>query len=481
MSPSAATSPVVGVTITPASVLLQPGTAQQFTATVSGSSNIAVIWAATGGVITSTGMYTAPNNTGSYTVTATSVADTTKSASAAVTVNAAAIAVTISPKSASLVTGETQQFTATVTGTSDPGVNWSATGGSISSTGFYTAPSSAGMYAVTATSTADPTKSATATVSVSASTAVSIAISPESASLALSGTQQFTATVSGASNSAVSWSTTGGTVSSSGLYMAPSTAGVYTVIATSVADSSQSASAHVAVGASFFDDFTGTALDTTTWIAMDRPGDPSNNELQCYLPANQSVGGGYLNLTAKAQTVVCSDGATYNYTSAMVQWKSFNFTYGTVEVRAKMAGGQGTWPAIWLLGYNCQQSNVTDPNACPWPQPGSDEIDISEIKGGVLTTVWQNVISGSSGWQTCQPTTSDVSQNWHVYRLEWSAGLLVWKIDGATTCMFTQSIPSTPMFLLLNVALGGGGGTVDNSTLPQTMQVDYVSVFPVTP
>jgi beta-glucanase (GH16 family) len=624
----------IAVTISPTSASLSSGSTQQFTATVTGTTNTAVTWSASGGSISSSGLYTAPSTAGTYTVTATSTADTTKSASATVAVTSATatvllgnqniqstldtnplgmaqafqatasnsgslsslalyvdststanqivlglysdtgghpsslltqttftpqlgnwntvaipavnivagirywiallgtgsgqpyfrdsssgcnsetssstvlsslpatwstgtvwavctlsgygtgvlspttVAVSVTPTSVSLLSGGSQQFTATVTGSTNTAVSWSATGGTISSSGFYTAPSTAGTYTVTATSAADPTKSAAATVAVSAPV-IAVSVSPSSASLSTGGTQQFTATVTGTTNTGVTWSATGGTISSSGLYTAPSTAGTYTVKATSVADSTKSAYATVSVQTAsayaFDDEFSGTSLDTTAWLAMNRPGDPANNELQCYLPANQTVAGGYLNLTAKAQTVVCSDGATYNYTSEMVQWKSFNFTYGTVEVRALMPGAQGTWPAIWLLGYNCQQTNITNPDACPWPQPGSDEIDIAEFKGSG-TSMTNATISGNYGWQTCVSSVSDASQNWHVYRLEWSPGLLVWKIDGATTCTVTQNVPSTPMFLLLNLAVGGAGGTPSPSSFPQTMQVDYVRV-----
>ncbi len=227
--------------------MLTSGT-QQFTATVTGTTNTAVTWSATGGSISSSGLYTAPSTAGTYTVKVTSVADNTKSASATITVSATVVAVSISPTSAAMLTSGTQQFTATVTGTTNTAVTWSATGGSISSGGLYTAPSTAGTYTVQATSVADNTKSASATVAVSAAV-VTISISPTSASLATGGTQQFTATVSGTTNTAVTWSVTGGSISSGGLYTAPSTAGTYTVQATSVADNTKSASATVAVSA----------------------------------------------------------------------------------------------------------------------------------------------------------------------------------------------------------------------------------------
>jgi hypothetical protein len=159
----------------------------------------------------------------------------------------AQISLAISPTSASMQVGKTQQFTATVTGSTNTAVNWSATGGTISSSGLYTAPNTAGSYMVRATSVADTSKLASATVNVTAPTVVAISISPTSASLLTNGTQQFSATVSGTTNTAVTWSTSGGTVSTSGLYTAPPTAGTYTVKATSATDTTKSASATVTV------------------------------------------------------------------------------------------------------------------------------------------------------------------------------------------------------------------------------------------
>jgi hypothetical protein len=85
-----ASNQAASMSLSPGSLTLQTGHSQQFTATVTGSSNPAVAWSASGGGISSSGLYTAPSAAGSFTITATSVADTTKAASASVTVGAPA-------------------------------------------------------------------------------------------------------------------------------------------------------------------------------------------------------------------------------------------------------------------------------------------------------------------------------------------------------------------------------------------------------
>ena len=130
--------------------------------------------------------------------------------------NPPVIAVTISPASASLASGGTQQFQATVTGTSNSGVQWKVNHvaggntqyGTITSAGLYTAPTvSSGMQvSVTAVSAADSSKSASAAVTVSP---VAITISPGTATLAVNSPQQFTATVTGTGNTGVTWSVDG--------------------------------------------------------------------------------------------------------------------------------------------------------------------------------------------------------------------------------------------------------------------------------
>jgi hypothetical protein len=168
-SPSANAKATVTVTasnvqITPSSPILGTNQTVQFSATVSNQTNQAVTWSATGGTITTGGLYHAGESAGTYTVTATSVADPTSYASVQVTVNA--ITVTVTPNPVTVVTGQTQQFAAKVAGAIGSAVTWSTSAGSISASGLLTAPATAGTVTVTATSTADPTQSGTATVTV---------------------------------------------------------------------------------------------------------------------------------------------------------------------------------------------------------------------------------------------------------------------------------------------------------------------------
>jgi beta-glucanase (GH16 family) len=244
-----------------------------------------------------------------------------------------------------------------------------------------------------------------------------------------------------------------------------------------VSAGAQTGAAIGAAGSYTFDDeFDGAAVDTAAWHVLNRGGDASNHEAQCYLPGNVSEAGGNLAITSK----VDSSCPGYRYTSGMVQWATFAYTFGTIEIRAKQSGGQGSWPAQWLLGARCQVANVTtDVNAggCNWPDPGSDEIDIAEFKTSGTDTVLQNVVSGRSGFLTCTESVSPADANWHVYALTRTPSAVTWSVDGAVTCTQRTVVPTDPMFLIMNNAMGGdGGGAIVAGDFPQTMLIDYVRV-----
>jgi len=227
----------VVVTVSPMTISVAPNAEVQLTATVTGTTNKKVNWTASAGSVTSEGVFTAPSTTGAVTVRATSVADPSASAFSRVTVTNTAPTVQITPLGATLGTNETQQFTATVSNTSNQNVTWTATGGTISSTGLFRAGSTAGTFKVTATSQADTSVSTSVTVSV---TKIKITVTPNGGTATAGEQVQFFATVSGTSNHNVVWTTSAGSISSSGLLTTPNTAQTVTVTATSVADPSVS-------------------------------------------------------------------------------------------------------------------------------------------------------------------------------------------------------------------------------------------------
>ena len=267
---------VNSVTVTPAAANVVQGGTQQLTATVSvtGGAAQTVSWTSSGvaqGItVDGSGLVSAAANAtpGDYTITATSTADGSKSGTATITVMAAPAvnSVTVSPAAANVVQGGTQQLTATVsvTGGAAQTVSWTSSGVAqgitVDGSGLVSAAANAtpGDYTITATSTADGSKSGTATITVTEAPAVnSVTISPAAASVAQGGTQQLTATVSvtGGAAQTVSWTSSGVaqgvTVDGSGLVSAAAnaTTGEYTITATSTADGSKSGTATITVTA----------------------------------------------------------------------------------------------------------------------------------------------------------------------------------------------------------------------------------------
>lgn len=159
-----------------------------------------------------------------------------------------------------------------------------------------------------------------------------------------------------------------------------------------------------------------------------------------------------------------------------------SWTYGKIEVRAKIPTGNGTWPAIWMLG--------DDHTSVGWPKCG--EIDIMENVGfdpnkavfTVHSTKKDGTGHGSWGQSIDVP---DYPAAFHVYAIEWTPEKIDWKMDGKLVHSFTKNDPhdvawvfDKPQYLLLNLAIGGAWGGqhgVDDSIYPARYEIDYVRVY----
>jgi beta-glucanase (GH16 family) len=271
----------------------------------------------------------------------------------------------------------------------------------------------------------------------------------------------------------------------------------------------------------FEDNFDGTALDTGVWNVDEGDGCPDlcgwgNNELQIYSASNIEVSGGTLKLRGQQE----SDSS---YTSARVNTRGkFDFTYGKVEVRARIPAGMGTWPAVWLLHSNPSIYG-------PWPLSG--EIDIMEgFNYGPLNSVIRSTThyglpiepydgTGGAGMKNGVTMTPNADMQFFTYGVEWEGGRLRFFIDtdslqdrnGAlignghfqtqTVDEYYAYYPSDPdgfydplgpltyglsdapfdqaFHLIMNFAIGGNpvGNPDMNTIFPQALEIDYVRVY----
>jgi hypothetical protein len=237
---------VTTLTVTPATASVQGGGTQQFTASATLSNgatqnNPSVTWSATGGAISSTGLFTAGATAGSFQVIGASANGVADTSAVTVTVAPTVTALSVTPTTASLQTGQTQQFSVSATLSNgstqnNPIVTWIANGGTINGSGLYTAGSTAGSFLVVAASANGVTDTSTVTITAPPPpTILGITLTPASFSLQAGQAQQLGVVANllgGATlnNPAVTWSATGGTISS-GVYTAGGTTGTFRVIA----------------------------------------------------------------------------------------------------------------------------------------------------------------------------------------------------------------------------------------------------------
>lgn len=201
-----------------------------------------------------------------------------------------------------------------------------------------------------------------------------------------------------------------------------------------------------------------------------------NNEEQFYTDRSDNVfiENGILNIIAKRENF---NGSQYTSTRMKTQDK-YEFTYGKVEIRAQLPSGEGTWPALWMLGANF--------DVISWP--GCGEIDIMEHVGNDQNVIHSSLHSPSSFGGTVNTgtiTVNGVSDEFHVYEVEWTADKIVFSVDGNSFYTYqpenknAENWPfDSDQFLIMNVAMGGTfGGDINPQFTESRMLVDYVKVY----
>ena len=245
------------------------------------------------------------------------------------------------------------------------------------------------------------------------------------------------------------------------------------------------------------DEFDKGELDYGKWSKEENNYGGGNNERQAYRTESKYcfVKDGVLNLAVHRDAHTTSDGKTQPYSSARIRTrKRGDWTYGRFEIRAKMPGGQGIWPAIWML--------PTDSRYGQWAACG--EIDIVESRGSA-TQQTNGALHFGDVWPgnkflTHRYTFPDTNsaEAFHTYTLEWSEDSIKWFVDDhlcqtrTADEWFTQADRNNqrapfdqPFHLVINVAVDGRyfdgtGQSADrlpDDAFPQTLQIDYVRVY----
>jgi beta-glucanase (GH16 family) len=231
-----------------------------------------------------------------------------------------------------------------------------------------------------------------------------------------------------------------------------------------------------------FDGPSGSRPDPIKWVFDLGNGGWGNEENQVYTdrPQNAALdGNGSLVIRAIREP-------NGGYTSARMKTLGrFEIKYGKIEARIKVPEGKGVWPAFWMLGADVESRGVG------WPNCG--EIDIMEHIGGEPSKIHGTVhgpgYSGSNslGKVYTTPDGRSISDDFHVFSVEWAADAIDFLVDGFRYGRVTRSdlpkgtrwVFDHPFFLLFNLAIGGRWpGYPDSTTVfPQKMIVDYVRVY----
>ena len=208
-----------------------------------------------------------------------------------------------------------------------------------------------------------------------------------------------------------------------------------------------------------------------------------NHESQYYTRArleNARVENGHLILECRKEHYQPKNHVPVEYTSAsLITRQKADWQYVRIEVRAKLPQGSGVWPAIWTLGTNITKAG--------WPRCG--EIDIMEFIGKDPETIHGTIHYFADGGHRSNGGTLKTVRpfdGFHTYAIEWTPERIDFYFDrekyhsvdvGAADQPGGGNPFRAPHYLLLDFALGGWGGPIDDAKLPQQFIVDYVRVY----
>jgi len=209
----------------------------------------------------------------------------------------------------------------------------------------------------------------------------------------------------------------------------------------------------------FADEFDGAELDLAKWS----PHEPGGQARDAH-PEAISIGGGQLHVTARR--------ANKGYIQGIVTtFGTFAQRYGRFEIRCRVPAGRGVRAIVSLR---------------PVPLAPLPVIQLLEVNGATPSTV-----AFANDWGTEQTIrvfgdsfpAPDLSAGFHTIAVEWDENKILWSIDGKDKFQSLDGVPRQSMFLALELAVGGGGGSVlartpdDSTHFPASFDIDYVRIY----
>lgn len=231
------------------------------------------------------------------------------------------------------------------------------------------------------------------------------------------------------------------------------------------------------------DEFDGNAIDTAAWGKCTRGRVDWNRQMSSD-PALFSVGNGVLTLRGVVNPDTSTDKVPFLTAGVWTKDKVSFAPGGYIEIRAKMQGAQGAWPAIWMLPFDTSMI---------WPDGG--EVDISERLNFDAFT-YQTVHSpwtvnlGRTGNPKSSHTAPIDPTGFNTYGAQILPDKVVFFINGKKTSEYPKINGGAegqfpyyrPMYLLIDMQLGGQWvGKVNPADLPIDMQIDYVRYYQYKP
>lgn len=238
------------------------------------------------------------------------------------------------------------------------------------------------------------------------------------------------------------------------------------------------------------DEFDGyNTVDTNKWFHQTKlpiAGSWYNGEIQHYTnrAQNSSRVNGILRVNAIKETFI-DQGISKEYTSARLNSK-YAFKYGRVDYRAKLPTGVGTWPAVWLLGKNIQETGAYWDNngygTLAWPACG--EIDMLEHWGSNQNFVQSAIHTPSSYGNTINKggqIVNTASSDFHLYSMEWTEEKMVFSVDSVEYYTYNPPIKNSEtwpfdaeFYILINFAIQNN---IASTFTQASLEIDYIRVY----